>query len=218
MEVAVRLEEDRGRREEPVCLLCSRRGRCLSRLDPAVEGGAPLEGQLVAGQVLGFEAQSGLQGPPPQVEGLAGNAVDEIDGKIRETGAARSDDRIEPLAAAVAPPEERQDPVIEGLHPDAHPVDAGLAQARECVRVDIPGVDLHGDLGVGADRQGGTDAFQEMRQQAGGQARGGASADVDRVEGRGEVSAERHLGKERLVPLLRAGEVRDRIEVAVGAL
>jgi len=217
MDVPAALEKFRCRREKAVSLVFIRQGQ-LPRFDPAVQGSAPLEGQLIARQMLGVDGQGAFHRLPPAFGGLPRHPVDEIDGEVVEPGPACRIDGLASLATAVAPPEGRQDRVVEGLHPDAHAVEAGLSKALQARRVDVAGVDLHGDLGSGRDRKRRSEARQDVRQTISRQAGRRSAPHVDRVENRGKTAVELHLEGQSLEVAVDAADIRDRIEIAVGAL
>jgi hypothetical protein len=91
------------------------------------------------------------------------------------------------FAPVVTPSECSQDPVVEGLHPDAHPVETGALQPSHEIRVDVPRVDLDGDLGARGDREALADPMQELRKLPYVEARGRSASHVNRVEDRGEI-------------------------------
>src|SRR5512136_3035258 len=169
MAVPPLFEKFRGYGEKPVCLRFPGEAD-LAPFNPAVERRATLDGQLVAGQMLGVEREGGLHRFPPKLVCLAGHAVNQVDSDVVKPGYPGSIDGLTAFAPVVTPPEGFQNTVVEGLYPDADPVDAGIAKPSHKKRIDVPGVDLHGDLCARGDREFLADPNEEFRQLPGAQA------------------------------------------------
>ena len=127
MSVASHLEKIRCHGEKPQPFLFSGEADPVV-CDPSMKRGPFLESQLVARQVLGLETKRRFQGCLPKLERLARNPVDEIDPEVVEAGLSCSFDRHFGPTAVVTAAQESQYTIIEGLHPDAHPVDAHIME------------------------------------------------------------------------------------------
>ena len=86
------------------------------------------------------------------------------------------------LRAVMHAPERAQVRVVEGLHADRQPVDAGLRERAEAILLEGAGVGLHRDLAVGGQRQQHAQVGQQARDAVGREQRGRAAADEDRLD------------------------------------
>ena len=192
------------------------------RLPPGVEGRALLHLQAVAGEVLGRQGDGGLQVPLPTLQGLVGQAVDEVQGEVIELGLPGGVHRLADLVHGMDPADLPELGVVRRLHTERDPVEPRLAESPQ--GPPVPGgvgVGLQGDLGVLRHMVALVDAFQNLPQPLLPQEGGRAAAEVDRVHAvlrrlRGGL---RQVGEEGLAvgvhPLLAAGEG---VEIAVAAL
>jgi hypothetical protein len=110
------------------------------------ERGARLEGQHVAGDVLGPATDRLGELLPPLLRPLAGEPVDEIDPQVVEAGRTRLREHPARIVGRVDAPEPAQVFVLKRLHPDVEAVDAGRPEAGQLLRADGPGVRLERDL------------------------------------------------------------------------
>ena len=192
------------------------------RLPPGVEGRTLLHFQAVAGEVLGRQGDGGLQVPLPTLQGLVGQAVDEVQGEVIELGLPGGVHRLADLVHGMDPADLPELGVVRRLHTERDPVEPRLAESPQ--GPPVPGgvgVGLQGDLGVLRHMVALVDAFQNLPQPLLPQEGGRAAAEVDRVHAvlrrlRGGL---RQVGEEGLAvgvhPLLAAGEG---VEIAVAAL
>ena len=150
--------------------------------DPASELRGRLDGQRVAGEVLGSPLDGFDERSLPCVERLPVGAVDEIQVHIVEAGTAGRPEGEARGLRRVDPLECLEHGRIEGLDPDRQPGDAAFAEDLEIGLIDRVRIRLDGDLGVTLDREGRTEALEERQQDRCRQGGGRASPEEDRAE------------------------------------
>ena len=131
------------------------RGRFVRRFQfargmQAEERRAFLDRELIERQMLGGFRDRELQLVGPHLRGLVGPGVDQIE-RIAVEGGARDRDRVQRLARGVQPSQCLQRGVVQRLHAERHPVDAGCAIAAKPCRLDAGGVGFQRDFGAGRD-------------------------------------------------------------------
>ena len=132
----------------------------------AEERRALFDGELIERQMLGGFRDRELQFIRPHLRGLVGAGVNQIERITVERG-ARDRDRVERLARGMQPSQRLQRGIVQRLHAERNPVDAGCAVAAKPRCLDAGRIGLQRDLGVGrdapvfADRiQNGADGFR----------------------------------------------------------
>ena len=147
----------------------------FARLHPPGQGGVLLHLEAVAGQVLGLKGDGLGHGGLPALQGLAGEAVNEVQGDVFELGLSGGAHRLDRLLRRVGAAHGLQFPVLGGLHPDRQPVKAPGAELGKHFQADAVRVGLQGDFRVPVQliiflhrRQQGQQAF--FSEQAGGAA------------------------------------------------
>ena len=148
---------------------------------PAGQGGALLHLQTVAGQVLRDEGQGVLHRDLPAVHGLAGQAVDQIQGQVVEFGLPGQLGGLVGLLWGVDAVDGSQLLRLGGLHPQGQAVDAHLSQGAQGAQVYTVRVTLHGDLCVLLKLKKLVDGGQQLLQALGPVEAGGAAAEIDAV-------------------------------------
>jgi hypothetical protein len=180
-----------------------------------------VKGELIAGDVVRLERDRLLQGAPPDLERLTRQPIDQIDRDRIE--ASRTGDLYAPprLLGSMPAAEEPQGVGVERLNPERKEADAEIAPCANALRVYIFRIGLEGDPGAVLNRKVSTGGCEDAGDILRRERRGGAAAEVDRVDGikRGTVRGpERDLGNQVIgetpPPFRPAGQDR---EVAVRA-
>ena len=109
---------------------------------------AGLEGEVVAGQVVGPELQRALEVAAPLVERLAGDAEHQVHADVVEARRARRRKRALDGLGVVRAVERLQVVRVEGLSAHAEPTDAALARRLRLVDREALRVGLHRHLGA----------------------------------------------------------------------
>jgi len=185
------------------------------------EAGVGLQGELVAGQVLGLQCQGGVQIRQGLLQALAGQAIHQVQVEAFEMpgGQGGGAEGLVPVVDAAQGLEVSR---VEALDAEGHPVDAGGAKARELFRLHRAGVGLQGDFRPRLQWHPGSHRHQQPVDSFGGEQAGGAAAEEktqhrpapDQRQGALQV---RHQG-------IQVGRFRNLtpglvgIEVAIGAL
>ena len=125
------------------------------------ETGIRLDGQLIPGQMRGFQCQRGFQIAQRVGHTLAGQAVHQIEIEIVEAGFDGPFRRAPRFQLAVNATEPLQLRGIEALHANRQAIDAGLAKALELARFGGAGVGLHGDFDIAHEWQQRADTGQQ---------------------------------------------------------
>ena len=86
------------------------------------------------------------------------------------------------FSARVNPLEAAEGAVVEGLHPDADPVDAGFAQGGEALGLGRSGVRLEGDLRPGRQVPFPADCIEKAGDLLRGEKRGRPAAEENRID------------------------------------
>ena len=147
-----------------------------------MQGRSGLDGQLVARDVRRTRVDDAFQGAPPARVTQAGYCIDEVAVDRREARLAHLRDGGESAVGVVHPPEEPQRIGLEALDPDADAIDSGLPPHPRPPGRDARRVRLHGDLGIGRDREGAPNRRDEAGEQRGFDERRGATTDEHGVE------------------------------------
>ena len=108
---------------------------------------ALLDRELVERQMLGGFRDRALQLLRPHLRGLVGTGVDQVE-RIAVERAARDRDRIERFARGVQPSQRAQRRIVQRLHAERNPVDAGGAVAGKARRLDAGRIGFQRDLGI----------------------------------------------------------------------
>ncbi len=116
----------------------------------AEERRALFDGELIERQMLGGFRDRQLQFIRPHLRGLVGTGVNQIE-RITVEGAARDCDRVERLARGMQPSQRFQRGIVERLHAERNPVDAGGAIAAKPRRLDAGRIGLQRNFGIGRD-------------------------------------------------------------------
>ena len=148
---------------------------------PAGQGGALLHLQAVAGQMLGAKGQGVFHRGLPAVHGLAGQAVDQVQGQVVEFSLPGQPGGLVGLLRGVDAVDGGQLLRLGGLHPKGQAVDARLPQGAQGAQVHAVRVALHGDLRVLLDLKQLVEGGQQLLQPLGSVKAGGAAAEVDAV-------------------------------------
>ena len=131
------------------------------------------------------QGQGGVQGVLPLAEGLAGQAVHQVQADVVEAGAAAMAQGGGGFGSIVAAAQHRQQGVVHTLDADADAVDAGGVEVGAARRGEVVGVALGGDFGIVGEAAGaGGHSVQNAGHGAGGQVGGGAAAEEDGVHRR----------------------------------
>ena len=152
--------------------------------DPPAQGGSLLQGERVEGQVLRSQRRRPRQGVLPLGQGLAGQAVHQVEVHIVEAGAAAKFQGGGGFVGVVAAAQQGQQPVVHTLDADADPVDAGGAQLGALGGGKVVGVALGGYFGIGAHPATAGDGVEDAGDGAFGQVRRSAAAKKDGVDAR----------------------------------
>lgn len=107
----------------------------------------------------------------------AGNAEDEVEGDVVESSLLHVPDGLRRLPGVVAPSQQPQVAVYEGLYAEADPVDVGGGEFVEKGGGDVVGVHLGGDLGGGSHPPERTRLVDEALERGGPVERRGAAAE-----------------------------------------
>ena len=135
------------------------------------------------------------QGVPPLVQGLAGEAVDEVQVDVVKSCLADSPEGRNGLVGVVATAQQVKQVVIQGLHPDTDTVYALGQQAGGLSgNHQVPGVGLDGNFRVGAEGKVLADGLHNPVQKTVGKVGGRTTAEEDGVDGR-VVQGPRPRGK-----------------------
>src|SRR5215831_3438037 len=157
--VVLQAARRRGARQAPVLLDL----RVLRR-DAVDAGGAPeaagIQGQAVSREVIRAPVEHALDGARPAVRVEPGQAVHQIDAQVDAAGGASGLEGRTGAARVVEPSEPREDRVVERLHAEAQPVDAGSTVTGELVSRDALGIALDRDLGAGGDVESGANPIE----------------------------------------------------------
>ncbi len=175
-------------------------------------------GQDVAGQVVGSEGQGLCQVRLPGRDGLPGQAVDQVDPQVVESGPAGHRDRFAGLGGGVNPAQKPELAVVEGLHPQVDAIDARPAVSRQRRRVHRAGVGFQGHLDVVREGEGGVERLQQLRIKRRREQRGRAPAEGNAVHGKDGLAAAADLGEHTCLIGSEAPGGLDRVEIAVAAL
>ena len=156
----------------------------------------------------------------PQVDGLAGTGVDQVErGAIEDRD--RGLERGQRLLAIVQAAEHAQVGIVQRLHAERNPVDAGRAIAAEATRLDAGRIGFQRDLGVGFNRPVIADRPEDRFDGRGLHQRGRAAAEEDGGDraSPGQRGAMRDFGAKRLdIAILVHGRAPDvAVEVAIWA-
>ena len=109
--------------------------RELPGLVQGVKGRAFLDGELVERQMVCGMADGLLKLRCPCLRRLAGARLDQVERQARKDF-ARQPDRVQRFRNIVQPAEEAQIGIVQRLHAERHPVDAGGAVAAKAFRFD----------------------------------------------------------------------------------
>ncbi len=116
----------------------------------AEERRALLDGELVERQMFGGFRDRVLQFGGPHLRGLARAGIDQVE-RIAVEGLAGDRHRIERLARGVQPAQRLQRGVVQRLHAERYPVDAGRAVTGKARGLDAGRVGLERDFDIGGD-------------------------------------------------------------------
>ena len=199
-------------------LLVGREQASLGHL--AMQDGALLNGEGVCRKVADGQGRELLQVGLPAGEGLAGEAIDEVEADVAEACFGSGLHGLERLLGAVAAVEQVQVVVEEGLHPDAEAVeemhpDESLKKGRR----EVLGVGLKGDLLQLREVETAGNGVHQLTQLVEGEERRSAATKVDGMQGMGLLgTAQLQLAAEGIDIGLLAARGDGRVESAVGAL
>ena len=161
-----------------------------------------------------------FEGVLPRRDELIGQAEHEIDAEVVEPGLPGRLHRRDCVVGRVPPAEQAQLVVVERLHADAEPVDAGSAYRREPLAGAIAGVRFERGLRVGRQVERRRDGAHQPSDVAGGEVRRCAAAEEEaREPGPAEPRAPlREVVAQRVdVARHQRLDARVGVEVAVGA-
>ena len=142
----------------------------------ALEPGAGLDGKLVEREVLGGAADRLFELRRPSGGRLPGPGIDEVEGEALEMR-RRDPHGGERLGGRMRAPEPAQVGVVQRLHAERDPVDAGGAIAREALGLDAGRIGLERDLGPFLDAPRRVDRPEDRADGRGRHQRWGAAAE-----------------------------------------
>src|SRR5262249_59920805 len=105
-----------------------------------------IERETVRRQVIGLPVEHAGEATAPATEVEAGQPVHQVDADVSEAGLPSRHEGRARATSVVESAEDGQDGVVERLHAEAHPVDAGGPIGGELGARDAFRVALHGDL------------------------------------------------------------------------
>ena len=112
---------------------------------------------------------------------LAGQCVHQVEVEGRKV-AGRRLGRRDRLGPVVHPTQRRKRPVIETLHAERQPIDAGLAESAKAFALERAGIGLQRHLGIDRHAQHRPYARQQPVDRLGREEAWGAAADEDRLQ------------------------------------
>ena len=136
------------------------RGLQLARGVQAEERRALLDGQLIQRQMLGGFRDRALQLIRPHLGRLVGAGIDQVE-RIALEVLARDRHRVERLARGMQPSQRLQRGIVQRLHAERDPVDAGCAIAGKARGLDAGGIGFQRHFGVGRDAPVPADRIQD---------------------------------------------------------
>ena len=146
-----------------------------------VHGGALLQLQAVAGDVLRVPADDFSQGIRPVRPGLPGQAVDQVHTDVPEAGLPGRMICLDGLTVCVPPADGPEDLIIGRLHTHGNTVHPGFFQQLQVVQPHAVRVHLHGDLRILQQPFPGLQGVQNLHQVLRPVIAGRAPADIHRV-------------------------------------
>ena len=124
----------------------------------------------------------------PALQGLTRQRLDQIEAPAAEApaplGRLQPARRLTHVRQAMATAQLRQHGIVEALHPQAHPGDAGGQIALQMVLIKAGGIQLQGEFGAGGDAVAAAQGAQQLLQLRRSQQRRGAPTHIHRGEGR----------------------------------
>ncbi len=148
------------------------------------EGGALVDLELVAGEVVGTQRRGLLEVVAQGLDASARQTEDQVDRYRSKAGCQGELGRAPCRRAVVAAAEEAQLVVVEGLNAEGQNVDAKPSPGLEARLVDVfrVGLEVEPRSGIGAERP--TDRVEQARQVFGLEQRRRAAAEIDGVDRR----------------------------------
>ena len=146
-----------------------------------VQVGTLLQLQTVAADMLRLQLDHILQGLSPGKQGLPGQTVHQIHGKILKACPADLLHRVHGIGKAVGATQGFQDPVVITLDAQAHPVKALCPEPPQQLQVHGIRVGFKGDLCGRVHGKAFPHRIQNSRQGIGAQHGGGAAAKINGV-------------------------------------
>lgn len=192
----------------------------LAPRQPRTERRSLVEGELIAREVIRREGDGLRQSPPPDLERLVRQAVNQIDRDRFEARLPCDLDAASCLLRSMPPAEELQRVRIEGLDSERQEPDSEIPPGADALRGDVLGIGFEEDFGVLTDRKifasSRKNPTEILRRQRGGR----PAAKVNRIDrikrgafGRPEGNLRDEVIREPPPALRPAGEDR---EVTVG--
>ena len=152
----------------------------LARAMQPLEDRVGLDGELIEREMLARHLDCFGELGAPRPFGLAGPRVNQVERGARKNGLSGLH-RRDRLCDAVATAESLQVGVVERLHADREPVDAGGAVAAKAARLDAGRVGLERDLRVGLDGPVLGDGVDDVLHRLGAHQGGRAATEEDRA-------------------------------------
>ncbi len=106
----------------------------LAFLDEGVEAGAGFDAEVVGGDVLRTELQDFVDAVFPGREGLGGEAVHQVEAEVGDAGVADEVDGLADVGGVVAPVEEAELAIDEGLDAEGEAGDGGRGGSHGWLR------------------------------------------------------------------------------------